>query len=106
VNAIPALQAATEIAIYVGAVTYTIFAIAYPLWARRVWWRMPVGLALVVASWASALLLDLTLLFRVVDVPPLVAAILTAAVVCLIAAGGLLKLGSLALEVRAQRRKR
>lgn len=104
-NAISVLHVVTELGIVIGAITYTVFAIAYPVWARTVWWRVPVGRALVVSSSASALLLDLTLLFRVVDLTPLAAAIVTAALVVLIAAGGLLKVGALAHEIGNQRRR-
>lgn len=100
------LTTIVEVAIIVGAVTYTTFAIAYPAWARRVWWRLPVGRALIVSSWASALLLDLTLVFRVVEVDPLTALAVTCFVVVLIACGGLLKLGALAHEIHKARRPR
>ena len=100
------LASVTFGAIVVCAVAYTTFAVVYPIWARRSWWRHPVGRALVISSLASALLFDLTLILRGVAVDELTAAWIACVVIVLIACGGLLKLGALLHEIRRTRRDR
>ena len=105
-DAATVLASITSAAIVVGAVAYTSFALIYPIWARRSWWRHPVGRALVISAFASALLLDLTLVLRGVKVSDLTAAWIACVVIVLIACGGLLKLGALLHEIRRTRRDR
>lgn len=90
------LTRATLGAIWVGAVTYSMFVVGYVWHARHVWWRVWPGRALVVSSTSTSLLLVLTLVFRKVEPSPLVGAAITTGIVCMVAAGGLLKLGALA----------
>lgn len=92
--------------IWVGALAYSLFVVTYLTWARRSWWKTRPGQAVFVSSLSSALLLDLTLVLREIEVPPLVALCITAAVVALIALGGVLKLTAIAVEVVADYRSR
>lgn len=90
--------------IVLGAIPATAFPFAYAYVARGIWWREPSGRALIVSSTALALLLDLSLLFRVVTLPPYASLVVVLVVVALIAAGAWLKLGALLHEWRQGRR--
>lgn len=92
------------VAIWVGAIAYTAFTPAYLWWAFGSWNRTLVGWALASAATSTALLLDLTLVFRVWPPSVLVGLWVTLFVVALIALGGLLKCAALAWEMRHHRR--
>lgn len=98
-NWMTVLEDVVLVEIWVGAIAYSLFVACYLVWARRSWWTTRPGRAVLVASLSSALLLDLTLVLRVVEVSPLAGLAITAGVVGLIALGGVLKLTSLGLEI-------
>ena len=87
------------VAIWVGGIAYTLFTPGYLWWGWGTWNRTLVGWALASAAFSSALLLDLTLLFRVWTPPVLVGLWVTLAVIGLIAVGGCLKLAALVREI-------
>ena len=86
-------------AIWVGAIAYTVFTPAYLWWAFGSWNRTLVGWALASAATSTALLLDLTLAFRVWSPSVLVGLWVTLFVVALIAVGGILKCAALSWEM-------
>jgi hypothetical protein len=94
------LDALILVAIWVGGIAYTLFTPAYLWWGYGTWNRTLVGWALASAATSSALLLDLTLVFRTWEPSPLVGAWVTLAVVGLIAVGGCLKLAAIIREIR------
>lgn len=85
--------------IIAGAVAYTVFSPAYLWWSFGVWNHTLVGWALATAAASMALVLDLTLLFRVWTPPGLVGLWVSLVVLGLVAVGGWLKLAALAVEV-------
>ena len=87
-----------------GALAYTIFVPAFAWWAAHTWRLTLIGWGLMVATSSTALLLDLTLLFRVWEPSPLFGLWATLIVVVLIAAGGWIKLAALGWEMVHHRR--
>lgn len=91
-------------AIIGGAAAFTVFVPLYAWWARGLWWHALAGIALMVSSAATALLLDLTLLFRVWPPSLLVGEWVSLVVIALIAVGGCLKVAALGWEIARHRR--
>lgn len=91
--------------IWVGAIASSLFVILYPIAARGIWWREPSGRALMTSSVGLALLLDLTLLFRVVTLPPYESLVIVLVVVGIVSLGACLKVGALVHEWILGRRR-
>lgn len=87
------------IAIWAGAIAYTVFVPTLAWWAANTWRLTLIGWGLMAAATSTALLLDLTLLFRVWTPPALVGLWVSLAVIALIAVGGWLKLAALLWEI-------
>lgn len=92
------------ILVLLAAVPATAFPIVYGITARRVWWRVPAGRALMVSTVALALLLDMALVFYLAPVSDSTRLGINVAVVGLIAVGAWLKFGALVHELHQGRK--
>ena len=86
------------ILVVAAAPAATVFPLMYAWVARGVWWRTPTGRALMTSSTGLALLIDISLAYKVFGDDYALRDVVRLTVYALIAAGAWLKLGALAYE--------
>lgn len=89
---------AAVLLIIAAAPPATVFPFAYAWIARGIWWRTPIGRALMTSSTALALLIDISIAYKAFGDDYALRDAVRLSVFALIAAGTWLKLGALLYE--------
>lgn len=95
---------AAVLLVIAAAPAATLFPFCYAWIARGVWWRTPIGRALMTSSTALALLIDISLVYKAFGDDYVLRDAVRLTVFALVALGAWLKLGALLYEHRQSKR--